>query len=224
MLEDLSRAVRQLEDARTRRWIGVALGVAILTFALLTVAGSWTLTILSDTGYGWLDRSIDIAGIVGSLILAALAFPIVVSGTLGLFADQVCDAVERRHYPHTLPTRHQPLGESLLQGGRFALLALTLNILILPLYLLPGPNILIYLALNGFLLGREYFDAVALRRYSGSHVAALRRRLRLETWTTGVVIALTLSIPFVNLVAPVIGVSLMTHRYHRWRQQGLLAG
>jgi hypothetical protein len=31
-----------------------------------------------------------------------------------------------------------------------------------PLYLLPGANLLIYLALNGYLLGREYFELAAV--------------------------------------------------------------
>jgi CysZ protein len=45
---------------------------------------------------------------------------------------------------------------------RLTVLTLLLNLLALPVYLLlPGINLFLFLALNGYLLGREYFEVVA---------------------------------------------------------------
>ena len=96
---------------------------------------------------------------------------------------------------------------------------IVLNLLALPLYLLPGPNILIYLALNGYLLGREYFETVAQRRLGGRAVAQARRRVRLRLWVAGVLIALMLAVPLLNLIAPVLATAFMTHLFVTWRRQ-----
>jgi uncharacterized protein involved in cysteine biosynthesis len=45
-------------------------------------------------------------------------------------------------------------------------------------------------------------------------VNELRRRYRGQLFVAGVVIALLLTVPFVNLIAPVIGVAAMVHLYY----------
>jgi uncharacterized protein involved in cysteine biosynthesis len=123
----------------------------------------------------------------------------------------VVDLVERRYYPE-LPA---PVGTSLIAqtgaGARFVLVALALNLLVLPFYLLPGANLPIYLALNGYLLGREYFELVAGRRLPPRVVAELRRRWWGRVWVAGVIIAGMLTVPALNLVAPVVAIAFMVH-------------
>ena len=80
----------------------------------------------------------------------------------------------------------------------------------------PGANLLIYLALNGYLLGREYFETVAARRLPGAHgrprcAAGCAARL----WLAGVVIAALLAVPVFNLVAPVVAIAFMVHLLRR---------
>ena len=77
-----------------------------------------------------------------------------------------------------------------------------LNLLALPLYLVPMLNLPIWLALNGYLVAREYVELVALRRLPPAQVASLRRDHRLAFWTAGMVIALLLAVPVLNLIAP----------------------
>jgi CysZ protein len=103
---------------------------------------------------------------------------------------------------------------------RFVAFALLLNLLVLPLYLLPGPNIAIFLALNGYLLGREYFELVAQRRASALEVRHLRRRARAGLFVAGVLIAAMLTVPLFNLVAPVVATAFMVHRFERLRRRG----
>jgi uncharacterized protein involved in cysteine biosynthesis len=48
----------------------------------------------------------------------------------------------------------------------------------------------------------------------------LRRKHRLTIWAAGVLMAMPLSLPLVNLVIPVLGAATFTHIYHAIRRQG----
>ena len=218
MLHALFLGFRQLADRSARRVLLRCLLIASLTFVLLVAAVAVLLASLDPTGLAWLDAGIAIAGSAAALVLAWLLFPVVIAATLGFFAEDVAAAVERRYYPDLPPAQSMGVGESVWATLRFTAVALLLNLLVLPLYLIPGANLLIYLALNGYLLGREYFELVAARRLPGPTVSALRRRLRARLWLAGVVIAALLAVPGFNLVAPVVAIAFMVHLFEGLRR------
>ena len=74
---------------------------------------------------------------------------------------------------------------------------------------------LIFWAINGILIGREYFQQVALRRLDPADAAALRKSNRARIWFAGTLMAIPLSFPIVNLLVPIIGVATFTHQFHR---------
>ena len=76
---------------------------------------------------------------------------------------------------------------------------------------MPLLNLPVWLALNGYLVGREYAELVASRRLAPAMAARLRRDNRLVFWLAGAVIAFLLAVPILNLVAPVVGAAFMTH-------------
>ena len=87
----------------------------------------------------------------------------------------------------------------------FNLLALSVSLIVPPL------GVITFYLVNGYLLGREYFELVALRRLDPATATALRRRYRWRVLIAGIVIAVLVSIPFVNLLAPVLGTAFMVH-------------
>jgi CysZ protein len=93
-----------------------------------------------------------------------------------------------------------------------------LNLLVLPLYLLPVANALIFYALNGYLLGREYFEMVAPRRLEQGPRRELWRRRRLGFFLAGVAFAFFSTLPLVNLLAPVVAAAAMTHLVESYRR------
>jgi CysZ protein len=218
LLHALFLGFRQLADRSSRRVLLRCLLVASLTFVLLVAAVAVVLATLDPTGLAWLDAGIAIAGFAAALVLTWLLFPVVIAAALGFFAEDVVEAVERRYYPDLPPPQGMGVGESAWVTLRFTAVALLLNLLALPLYLVPGVNLLIYLALNGYLLGREYIELVALRRLPGPTVAALRRRLRARFWLAGVVIAALLAVPGFNLVAPVVAIAFAVHLFEGLRR------
>jgi uncharacterized protein involved in cysteine biosynthesis len=76
---------------------------------------------------------------------------------------------------------------------------------------------LVFFTLNGYLLGREYFELVAQRRMTAEEAKALRRTRRVRVFLAGVVVAFLLTIPLVNLITPIIATAFMLHIYEGMR-------
>jgi CysZ protein len=65
--------------------------------------------------------------------------------------------------------------------------------------------------MNGYLLGREYFELVALRHHASAQVKRERRANRYTVWGAGLIVALFAMIPVLNLLAPLFGTAFMVH-------------
>ena len=82
-------------------------------------------------------------------------------------------------------------------------------------YVFSGPFApLLFWGLNGWLLGREYFTLVAMRRVGRAAAKNLRGQHAGRIWLAGTLMAAPLSIPLVNLAVPVLGVATFTHLFH----------
>jgi CysZ protein len=220
LLKALILSIRQLFDPAIRRVLVRCVLLALLTFVLLVAGVGLGLSVLDPTGLAWLDGTLAVLGWLGAVVLAWLLFPIVIAVGLGLFADEVILAVERRHYPDLPPAPGMGFAQSSWGAIRFAAVALALNLLVLPLYLVPGASAILYLALNGYLLGREYFEQVAQRRLDWRTAAQLRRAARARLWWAGVWIAALLTLPVLNLIAPVIATCFMVHLFEGLCRRG----
>ena len=130
-------------------------------------------------------------------------------------AATVAHAVEDKHYPDLPPAHSVPFGEALRDTINFLGVIIGANTLALILYAIFTPFApLIFVALNGYLLGMEYFQLAAMRRVGRAGAKALRRKHRLTIWTAGILMALPLSVPVVNLLIPILGAATFTHIYH----------
>ena len=218
MLSALSRAFVQLPRPEMRGPLIRSVGWACLVFFLLWGALAAGIHYALARDERWIEI---LAGILGSLAAPALTwllFPSMVLLILGLYSEAIICAVERRHYPNLATPPKSRQMANLWSGIRLALTGLVLNIVALPLYLLfPGLNLVLFLGLNGYLLGREYFDVVALRRVDWRTAQRLWRSHRMTFFLTGVVVAGLFALPVVNLVAPIIGLAAAVHLVERFR-------
>jgi uncharacterized protein involved in cysteine biosynthesis len=214
MLQDLVRAFAELKDPRIRRVVLISVGLAILTFIILTGVVQLLLHWLGDTQYHWLNWLIGLAGAAGTALVTWFLFPAVLVAVVGMFLDRVVDATEDNHFPFLPPARPPSTLTSIISSVRLAVTAIVLNLIAIPVYFVPALNIAVYVLLNGYLLGREYFELVALRRLSAADAAAAKSRWRTPILVAGGVVALLSLVPVLNLVAPVLGTALMTLRFH----------
>jgi uncharacterized protein involved in cysteine biosynthesis len=139
----------------------------------------------------------------------------VASAITSMFLDRVAQAVEDEHYPGLPPANSVPIADALRDSASFLGVLLVANLLALILYLILAPAApLIFWGLNGFLLGREYFTLVAMRRVGREEARTLRSRHLPTIWLAGVLMAIPLSIPILNLVIPILGAATFTHLLH----------
>ena len=212
MVSAFLRAVCALGAPPMRRVVALSLGLAVLVFAVLWLAVAAALYHTALFDWRPLNWLVDLLGGVAVLALSWLFFPAVVTLIMGFYVERVAAAIEALDYPWRGPPRAQPLGEIVNVLLRLTGLTLLLNLLVLPIYLLvPGINLFLFLALNGYLLGRGYFEVVALRRLDVGEAKRVLSRFAGRIFLGGVVIAGLFALPFVNLVAPVVATVFMLH-------------
>ena len=217
-------ALSQLTDARFRRvfLIGIGLSIALLIAA---VAGfTWLLDWITPEQIWvpvlgevrWVHELVSWGGAFLLIALSIILMVPVASAITSMFLDDVANAVEAVHYPDLPPSKPVPYGEALRDTINFLGLLLGANLvaLILVIFLAPAAP-LIFWAVNGFLLGREYFTMAAARRLGRPQAIALRRKHVGTIWAAGVLMAVPLTIPFVNLLIPILGAATFTHLFHQ---------
>ena len=169
---------------------------------------------------GWLDEVLTGGSVLAVMFLSIILMVPVASAITSMFLETVAQAVEDEHYPRLGPAKKIPLSDALIDTVSFLGVLIVANIFALVLYLifLPlGP--VTFWALNGFLLGREYFTLAATRRVGRKEAKALRSRYSLRIWIAGFLMAVPLSVPLLNLVIPILGAATFTHLFHRLSPQ-----
>lgn len=222
-------ALGQIGDPRFRRvvllGVGLALALLVAVYALflgailLLTPETVELPVIGPveglhTLLGWVSLGFMLALSIFLMVPAAAAFA-------GLFTEDVAAAVEARHYGYLPPAHSLSMAEQIKASVNLVGLIVAVNVA--GLFAVPflGPVApLLFWAINGFLLGREYFTTVAVRRLPPDEARAMRRRNGGRIFLAGVLMALPLSVPILNLVIPVLGTATFTHLFHRLRAAG----
>lgn len=210
VLKALSMAFGQLGDPRIQKVIGISIGLALAVFAGLILLTYQLIGAFSGLD-GWWGDAAQILGTFAAVVIAWFTFPMVAVVTAALFSDQVIDAVMARYYPERPMPQQVSMLAAILDGLKMAIVALVANILILPFLFVPPVYAALAYGLNGYLLGREYFEMPAFRRLAKPLAKDLFRRHRGQFILAGIVIAVLSTIPLLNLIAPVIGIAFMVH-------------
>ncbi len=215
VISALVKAVGQLGDRAVIRVLAKTVALTVLVFAMLGV-GLYYALIWIGMQYSWSTGGMAEAAAAAIIAMAAgwLLFRVVALAVLQLFADEIVSAVEARHYPAAaarakpLPL-HRDIANSLKGAGR----ALLFNALALPvaaalLFTGIGPAV-VFLLVNAVLLGRELTDMAWLRHCrgdtGGNPVSGPQR------FALGGAIAALMLVPFINLLAPIMGAAAGTH-------------
>ncbi|MEO0872551.1 MAG: EI24 domain-containing protein [Pseudomonadota bacterium] len=223
VLTALVRAFGQLTDPAVLLVLAKTVVVTALAFAML----GWGLWLAIDAGLEWAmlpflpedyeGPAAAVFALLVSVVLFWLLFRMVALAVLQLFADEIVIAVEQRHYPEAaarakpLPF-HRDLANSLRSAGR----ALLYNALAAPVAAILFFTVIgapaVFLLVNAVLLGRELTDMAWLRHCDfAAKDEAANPVPRLSRLLLGGLITGLMLVPFINLVAPVIGAAAGTH-------------
>lgn len=217
MFAAFSKAIGQLGDPAMRRAVWSGLIVAVVVFAALWSVIGYLLANTALFDWGWLETVTDILGGLATLILTWVLFPGIVSSVIALMLEGIAAAVEARHYPHLGPAPGLPFSQILATTLKFLAAMVLLNLAILVFLFVPPVFPFVFYGVNGYLLSREYFEMVAFRRLGPADARSLRKAHRGQLFVTGVVVAFLLTVPVVNLLAPVVATAVMVHLFEAWR-------
>ena len=221
MIRAFILSLRQLGDPAFVRVFAKSMALTIALFACVGVAlwfgiDAATTRWLGDGTRGGIAA---VAALFVTLLALWLSFRAVAIAIVGIFADEIVDAVEARHYPEDLArARPAGIGRSMAMGVRSAARVVLVNLLMLPVYialLVTGIGTAIaFFLVNGWLLGRDLGDMVAVRHLDdaamrGWHKATVAQRFLLGLAGTALFV-----VPVVNLFAPLIGAAMATHLFH----------
>ncbi len=229
----ISLAIGQIGDPAFSRVMGIGVLGSLIVFVVLWFLTAWLIGLVPWVDLplvGWifewmgsvlafLGEWIAILGDVAfgavMLVVTFLLFPAVTTTIVSIFLDDIVSAVEDKHYPNLGEPRPQPIGEVIGQSVKFLATVVGINILALPIYailiFLPPFNLVFYYLLNGYLVGREFYEMVAVRRLSPEQAIVLRKKAGTALVLAGAIIVFTMTIPILNLVVPVLAAAAMVH-------------
>lgn len=218
------KALSQIGDPRFRKVLWRGIGLTLLLLAGITALLVWgvgwmvgdsvTLPLLGEVQ--WVDNVISWAFVALMFVMSVFLMVPVASAFVSMFLDEVAEAVEDRHYPGLPKVSGVPLRDGIIDGLSAMGVLVVANILALLLTLvLPIAGLPVFYAVNGFLLGREYFTVAAMRRLGRAGATQMRKKHGLTIWMAGVLMAVPLTVPILNLVVPILGAATFTHLFHR---------
>ena len=215
MIRALMLSFKSLSDRRVAILLGKVIVLTIVVFGVLGV-GLWYALDMLFAWAGWQDDGKLSALVSFALLLLSgvLLFRVVAVAITWIFADDIIDAVEDRHYPEHAELGQRPgLTTGMTMAMRSVARVIGYNLLALPIYLVllvTGVGTAIaFLLINALLLGRDLEDML-IARHGKAHgaIAKLPRLLLGVLGTAGMLI------PFVNLLVPVIATAMAVHMVH----------
>ena len=190
--------------------LGLTLALLFLIWLGLEALLGWLVDIRS---YPWIETVLSILAGVGLLVGLAFLVAPVSSLFAGLFTDEIAGLVEREHYPDDRPGNDVPALATIRDTIVFTGVVIAVNLVALVLLLVPGVNLIAFFVGNGYLLGREFFEAAARRFHDRAGARALRQANAGRIFLGGLVIALFLAVPILNLFTPLFATAFMVHVY-----------
>ncbi|MCK0070264.1 EI24 domain-containing protein [Kordiimonas laminariae] len=220
----INRTWQQLLHPKFRSVFLTSVAAALITLIGLTFVLSYYWPETFVFGWDWIDElgeSIAAAGFwavvsVGSYLL----FPGIVTMVMGVLIDKIATAVEEEYYPNRIGTREVPITDVVISAGKLTLIMLVVNLLALVPYIIlffmtaSAGAFALFIAINGFLLGREYYEMVAMRHMDRKMMNRFRMEYGSKIFMVGAMMAAMFAVPFLNILAPIIGAAVMTHVFH----------
>ena len=221
MISSFLKTFGQINDPKIRKALGLATLLTLLSIILAVTLGvtlidrlldffSMTLQSWFGKGESWFRGFAQFLG--GSLIflICYMVFAGIHGAFVGIFIDDILDAVHQKHYPE-MPWQKPPgFIKSCLFSARLLSLTLALNLLASPLVILawfvPPVGLFLQIVLNGYLLGKEYGQLVEFRILENESVSPKPRY-----FLNGMVASIIWIVPILNLLAPILLAGSVLH-------------
>ena len=232
MFDAATKALVQMFSPPFRRVLLKSIGLGLILIVLIGIGLNRLFAWMATAGATWAEATagghtvwqivawvLSIAATLGIITGALFLMPAVTAFVGSFFVDEIADEVERTHYPNETPGTALPLFRALIEGINTALLAVLVYLCAVPFLFVAGLGLVIMFVANAYLLSREYFLLAAMRFRSPAEAKAMRRAYRGQIFLAGLLIAMFVSIPIVNLATPLFAMAMMVHLHKRLSQR-----
>ncbi|GAA0786479.1 sulfate transporter family protein [Roseibium denhamense] len=215
MFQAASRAMSQVFEPPFRSIFWKMMGFTIGILAAIWIALQAGVAAFIVLPYGWMETALSVLTGIGAVFVLGFLIAPISALLAGLFQDDIADIVDARDYPGERPGRALPVGQAVVHTIKFTGVVILGNIFALLLLLIPGVNLVAFFLVNGYLLGREFFEFAAMRFMPPEGARAFRKARAGTVFLAGLVIAGLLAVPILNLVTPIFATIFMLHLYKR---------
>ena len=206
------RAFGDLFSPEFRSVLVKALGLTIALFIAVLIITEVLIASFTHFSWPWADRLVEVG--TGLALIVAFFFLMspVTAAFAGLFLDQIAEKVEERHYPWDPRGTPLPVGRAILISIQFFVVVLLVNLAVLPMVFF-GIGAFVLVAANAYLIGREYFEMVAMRHMPVEEAKMLRKENSPTVFIAALLPAFMSLVPFVNLAVPLFSTAYFTHLF-----------
>ena len=215
LLADALAAFREILTPPFRAALIKVLGLTLLILVGAVALLDHGLLLLVAVHAAWLSTLIGLVAGLGLLVGSVFLVAPVSSVVAGFFIDDLAERVERDLDPLSPPGRPLHIVPAVVLSVRFGALQLGVTLVALLLLLVPGVNAVAFLGANAYLLGRQYYEFVALRHLPPADAEALRRRHGTRIFLAGLVMAAVVAVPVLNLLTPLFATAFMVRVFKR---------
>ncbi len=210
MLAAAFLAFSDIWSAPFRKVMLKAIGLSLALFIAVFLGVEAALGALVAFPWPWLDTTLAVVAGLGLLAAFFFLMSPVTALFAGLYLDEIAALVESQHYPGDRPGTPLNTFTALITGLQFAGLVLLVNLLVLPTIFF-GIGVVALLIANAYLLGREYFELIAMRHLPVDAARRLRRENALKVFLSGFAPAAWALVPVVNFVVPLFATAYFVH-------------
>jgi len=215
MLSAASRAFGQVFEQQFRAIFWKMLGFTLAVLLMIWLALQGVVAGFVELPYPWLETALSILTGIGAVIGLGFLIAPVSALFAGLFQDEIAVIVEKTDYSRDPPGGALPFAKSIILTLKFTGIVILGNLFALFLLLIPGINLVAFFLVNGYLLGREFFEFSAMRFMPPEEARRLRKAKSGTVFLGGLVIAGVLAVPILNLITPIFATIFMMHLYKR---------
>ena len=232
MFDAAIKALTQMFSPPFRRVLLKSIGLGLVMIVLIGFGLHRVFSWMATSGAAWAEAStgahtlwqilawvLSIAATLGIITGALFLMPAVTAFVGSFFVDEIAEEVERTHYPMEPPGTALPLFRALVEGINTTLLTVLVYLVAVPLLFVAGIGLVVLFLANAYLLSREYFLLAAMRFRPPEEAKAMRRAYRGQIFLAGLLIAMFVSIPIVNLATPLFAMAMMVHMHKRLSQR-----
>ena len=224
---------KNLFEPKIFKWILATVLLTLFCLSICVLIVSWFLIsflspftsnipIIGNYISEYIFFGVIIVGFLGSIVLFAPLATIVFS----IFQEKIIKEIEIKYYPSISQELDSKIFTMFYAGIKILGWSILINIILFPISIIWGGSILwfpAYILVVGFLISKEYSEAINLRRHDFSKSREIKNQFFWEYWISGIIGAILFFIPLMNLLAaPYISI-LMLHILNKGNSEGPLA-